>query len=130
MSSQELIGKCRQKFEELSHKEYDWVSFYNGWLEGRVDLIDLQVSKMTDGELGLLSQKIQDEFRNRYVEVQILNTGGNIARTIQEETGFKCYHKIPTYEYSGSIGTNYIRIPRKEYSEEIKQQLIQKYENV
>ncbi len=38
MTSQELIGKCRQKFEELSHKEYDWVSFYNGWLEGRMDL--------------------------------------------------------------------------------------------
>jgi len=39
MSSEELIGKCRLRFEELSHKEYDWVSFYNGWLEGRMDLI-------------------------------------------------------------------------------------------
>jgi hypothetical protein len=39
MNSQELIGKCRQRFEELALKEYDWVSFYNGWLEGRMDLI-------------------------------------------------------------------------------------------
>lgn len=39
MNSQELIGKCRQRFEELEFKEYDWVSFYNGWLEGRMDLI-------------------------------------------------------------------------------------------
>jgi hypothetical protein len=39
MNSQELIGRCRQRFEELALKEYDWVSFYNGWLEGRMDLI-------------------------------------------------------------------------------------------
>lgn len=40
MNSQELIGKCRQRFEELALKEYDWVSFYNGWLEGRMDFYE------------------------------------------------------------------------------------------
>jgi hypothetical protein len=40
MTSQELIGSCRQRFEELALKEYDWVSFYNGWLEGRMNLFE------------------------------------------------------------------------------------------
>ena len=39
MNSQEIIGRVRDRFKELEHKEWDYRSFYNGWLEGRVDLL-------------------------------------------------------------------------------------------
>jgi len=68
MSSEELIGKCRQRFKELALKEYDWVSFYNGWLEGRMDLFDLQVSKMTDEELELMSDTLLLEAEKRFIQ--------------------------------------------------------------
>lgn len=37
--SKELIGRSRECFEELIHKQWDWRSFYNGWIEGRGDML-------------------------------------------------------------------------------------------
>lgn len=34
-----MIGRVEKRFEELSRKGYDWISFYNGWLEGRFDML-------------------------------------------------------------------------------------------
>ena len=34
MNSTELIAKAKQRFKELEHKEFEWKSFYNGFLEG------------------------------------------------------------------------------------------------
>lgn len=34
VSSTELIAKAKQRFKELEHKEFEWKSFYNGFLEG------------------------------------------------------------------------------------------------
>lgn len=34
MNSTEIIEKAKQRFKELEHKEYEWKSFYNGFLEG------------------------------------------------------------------------------------------------
>ena len=39
MNSTELIGRARQRWNEIDHEDLDWVSFYNGWLEGRFDLV-------------------------------------------------------------------------------------------
>jgi len=130
MSSEELIGKCRQRFKELALKEYDWISFYNGWLEGRVDLLEFQVSKMTDEELEELKRCISDEKDKRYIQVSIYNIEGNIASNIQKETGFKCYHEYAQQEYTAGIGTNYINIPVNKFSEKLEKKLISKYNNI
>ncbi len=29
----EIPKKAKERYEELSHKNWDWSSFYNGWLE-------------------------------------------------------------------------------------------------
>ena len=38
MDSTKTIGRVRDRFKELESKDFDWRSFYNGWLEGRVDI--------------------------------------------------------------------------------------------
>ena len=40
IGSKELIGNASKRFKELEHKNWDWKSFYNGWLEGRTKLLD------------------------------------------------------------------------------------------
>ena len=42
MTSEELIGKARERWNEIDHEDLDWKSFVNGWMEGRLDLIDVQ----------------------------------------------------------------------------------------
>jgi len=42
MTSEELIGKARERWNEIDNEGLDWKSFVNGWLEGRLDLIDVQ----------------------------------------------------------------------------------------
>lgn len=37
--SKGLIGFAKERFKQLKHKGWDWRSFYNGWLEGRVDML-------------------------------------------------------------------------------------------
>ena len=39
INSEQLIGKPKNRFDELKHKNWDWSSFYNGWIEGRASLI-------------------------------------------------------------------------------------------
>jgi len=44
-----LIGRARERFRELADKGWDWRSFYNGWLEGRMDALpDIRKPKTTD----------------------------------------------------------------------------------
>jgi hypothetical protein len=33
------IEIARQRWNEIDHEGLDWASFYNGWLEGRFDLV-------------------------------------------------------------------------------------------
>ena len=42
MTGEELIGKARGRWNEIDNEGLDWKSFVNGWLEGRLDLIDTQ----------------------------------------------------------------------------------------
>ena len=40
VNGEELIGRARERWEEIDHEGLDWKSFLNGWLEGRLDLIE------------------------------------------------------------------------------------------
>ncbi len=39
MNSEQIIGRIRERHKELNNYEFDYKSFYNGWMEGRVDLL-------------------------------------------------------------------------------------------
>ena len=39
MNSTDLIGRARQRWNEIDHEGLDWFSFFNGWLEGRADIV-------------------------------------------------------------------------------------------
>ena len=39
MNSTELIGRARDRWNEIDQEGLDWVSFFNGWLEGRADIV-------------------------------------------------------------------------------------------
>lgn len=38
LSSKNIVGKVHDRFRELEEKGWDWVSFYNGWIEGRMEM--------------------------------------------------------------------------------------------
>lgn len=40
LNGEQLIGKARERWNEIDNEGLDWKSFVNGWLEGRLDLID------------------------------------------------------------------------------------------
>ena len=42
LNGEQLIGKARERWNEIDNEGLDWKSFVNGWLEGRLDLIDTQ----------------------------------------------------------------------------------------
>ncbi len=37
--SERIIGRVKDRFKELEAKQWNWRSFYNGWLEGRSDML-------------------------------------------------------------------------------------------
>lgn len=38
MTSEKIIGTVKERFNELRHKNWDWSSFYHGWIEGRANM--------------------------------------------------------------------------------------------
>ena len=50
MTGEELIGRARERWEEIDNKGLDWRSFANGWLEGRIDLMSSKLTKKLDNE--------------------------------------------------------------------------------
>lgn len=76
-------------------------------------------------KLNLHLQNLEPQF----VVFSIVNSNGNITEQIQRETGFECYHKYPTQTMTSSRGTNYIKVPKEEWNNKIKQILLQ-YEDV
>lgn len=34
-----MIGRVKERFKELEEKQWDWRSFYGGWMEGRADML-------------------------------------------------------------------------------------------
>jgi hypothetical protein len=39
LNSDKLIGDVQVHFKNLSEYKFDWKSFYNGWIEGRAQLV-------------------------------------------------------------------------------------------
>jgi hypothetical protein len=58
MSSTELIGDVKERFDELSENGYDWKSFYNGWIEGRTDLAYGKEIKNKESIVFIILQRI------------------------------------------------------------------------
>jgi hypothetical protein len=40
VNGEQLIGRAREVWDRIDHEGLDWKSFVNGWLEGRLDLIE------------------------------------------------------------------------------------------
>lgn len=78
--------------------------------------------------LGNCKDIYRDKYRETYVEVCI-HPGERIEDKITEETGFKCYHKPVNQEYSAARGTHVIVIPKEQYTEELKERLVKKYDD-
>lgn len=38
--SKGIIGDVHNSFDDLKHKHYDWSSYYNGWLNGRAEMLN------------------------------------------------------------------------------------------
>jgi hypothetical protein len=47
MTGEELVGRARERWEEIDNEGLDWRSFANGWLEGRIDLMKELDEKMS-----------------------------------------------------------------------------------
>jgi hypothetical protein len=47
MTSEEIIRRARERWEEIDNEGLDWRSFANGWLEGRIDLMKELDEKMS-----------------------------------------------------------------------------------
>lgn len=56
--SQAIIGAVEKVFESFSNKNWDWVSFYNGWLEGRLNLLNEQKA----AQKGFENQKLYSDY--------------------------------------------------------------------
>ena len=41
-TSEEVIQQAKERFKELEHKNFDWRSFYNGYLEAFAESIKNQ----------------------------------------------------------------------------------------
>lgn len=90
------------------------------------------ILRKEDDEIKILYQQIGAYLESKepkYRTIVIVNTNGNVAHQIQEETGFETFHKYPTQIMTSSRGSNYIRIPVEQYSAELEQKIKTKYED-
>lgn len=70
-----------------------------------------------------LKELREKKFNDNYKVVEIYNYSGNIAEKIKSETNYQCYHKHSSQTYTCGIGTNYIIIPKENYSKNIEREL-------
>lgn len=54
MTGEQLIGRARERWEEIDNEGLDWKSFANGWLEGRIDLMSSKMNNKLDREKMLI----------------------------------------------------------------------------
>ena len=82
-------------------------------------------------ELRQLSKDINhlanEKFNCAFEVVKVYSSTGNISEKISKETGFQCMHTRPE-GYSMGRGTNNIIIPKEVYTEELRKELISKYD--
>ena len=84
-------------------------------------------------ELRQLSKDIKhlsnEKFSRAFEVVIVYHSAGNISEKISIETGFQCIYTRPG-RYSMRRGTNIIIIPKEVYTEELRKELISKYERI
>ena len=73
--------------------------------------------------IGLLKDLYNTQYYNTYKEVRI-HPGSVITNTIENETGFRCFHEKPSIEYSAGRGTHVIVIPKKDYTTTLEKEQI------
>ena len=82
-------------------------------------------------ELRQLSSAIErlanKKFYCAFEVIKVYPSAGNISKKISIETGFQCIHTRPE-GYSMGRGTNNIIIPKEVYTEELRKELISKYD--
>ena len=88
---------------------------------------ELSLSEIEELRYDLLIM-YQDKFNSLYKTVEIY-PGERIDEKIKKETGFHCYHKS-CEGYSMGRGTHVIVIPIEKYSDDLKNELISKYDDV
>jgi hypothetical protein len=73
-----VIGSVKERFKQLKHKGWDWNSFYNGWIEGRVNSLGTGMDKL--GEERVLQQVEEGvEGEEKLIKTEYLaDSNGNI----------------------------------------------------
>ncbi len=51
-NSKGIIGDVHDSFDDLKHKHYDWSSYYNGWLNGRAEMLN-EIKHISQPETGI-----------------------------------------------------------------------------
>lgn len=72
-----------------------------------------------------LSFMYRDKFEASYRTIHVY-PGERLVEKIKEETGFHCYHK-PSEGYSSGRGTHVIVVPIEKYTDQLVQELTEKY---
>lgn len=70
----------------------------------------------------------RDKYNETYETIRI-HPGERIEELISKETGFYCYHEPCQSIYSAGRGTHIIVIPKEKFTEELKEELVKKYDD-
>jgi hypothetical protein len=72
--SKKLIGKVKEVHKNLERKGWDWRSFYNGWIEGRANMLaELREGNTDNLESGKCNKHI---VKPRFVPENLVMKGG------------------------------------------------------
>jgi hypothetical protein len=93
-------------------------------LISQIETLSLEeISTLIESAKDIYTQKYNSQYKKVYIY-----PGEYIVDKIIKETGFHCYHVKPR-DYSLGRGTHVIVIPIEKYSEELKEELIKKYDD-
>ena len=90
--SERLTGGSRIRYQDLLHKNWDWRSFYNGWLEGRVDMLKQMRADFDALQAALSSIKAENEKLKEAKVKRIVPTDSYFVAEC-ERCGFKASSK-------------------------------------
>jgi hypothetical protein len=80
-----------------------------------------------DNVIELLKDIRNNKINDTFTLVHVYNSSGNISDRIKRDTNFYVFHKPSTI---GGIGTNIIFIPNSKYTDDLRDELVSKYNNV
>ena len=83
-NSSKIIGRIKERHAKLEHKSLDYRSFYNGWIEGRIDML-----------VELREEKTEDTSENSLHKHVVTNSLPDLtldeADVLAKETDYACY---------------------------------------